>query len=257
MEVPFQQILVMLSALWWPFVRCLAMFSAAPLLGEAMVPVTVRVLLSLVMSVILMPASAHTAQMINPMSLHAIVATGEQALLGFVIGLSLHLVTAVITTLGFLLSSQLGLAMAVMNDPMNGASSDVITGLLNVLCMLVFFSVDGHLLLSGVLGASFKAWPVGAGLSHLSMETLAYNVAWVFSAALLLALPVIFSTLVVQVGMGFMNRVAPSLNLYSLGFSVVTLFGLFMLTQVLAHVPGHYLQMTRRVLDMIERQLHV
>jgi flagellar biosynthetic protein FliR len=256
-QFQFGQLVVLLSALWWPFCRVLAMLAAAPLLGDHMVPITVRVLLALVLAVVLLPASQHTALAINPMSLQAVVATAEQALIGFVLGLAFHLVVAVITTLGFLLSSQLGLAMAVMNDPMNGASSDVITGLLNVLCMLVFFAVDGHLLLSGVIGASFKAWPVGAGLSALSMPTLVYNVAWVFSAAVLLALPVVFSTLVVQIGMGYLNRVAPSLNLFSLGFSLVTLFGLFMLTQILSVVPEHYLQLTRRVLEMIEGGLHV
>ncbi|MDN3921580.1 flagellar biosynthetic protein FliR [Roseateles violae] len=255
-QLAFSQIVVGLSALWWPFCRVLAFLSAAPLLGDHMLPVTVRVLLALVLAVALLPASSHTAQTINPMSLQAIVATAEQALLGFALGLAFHLVVAVITVLGFLLSSQLGLAMAVMNDPMNGSSSDVISGLLNVLCMLVFFAVDGHLLLTGVVGASFKAWPVGAGLAQLSMQTLVYNIAWVFSAALLLALPVIFSTLVVQIGMGYLNRVAPSLNLFSLGFALVTLFGLFMLTQLLASVPEHYLQLTNRVLEMIERDLH-
>lgn len=255
--LPFNQLVAMLSALWWPFCRVLAMFSASPIVGESMVPVTVRVLLSLVLAVVLMPASQATAQAINPLSMHALVATGEQAILGFALGLAFHLVVSVVTTLGFLLSSQLGLSMAVMNDPMNGASSDVVTGLLNVLCMLTFFSVDGHLLLTGVLGASFKAWPVGAGLNTLAMQTVVYNVAWVLSAAMLLALPVVFSTLVVQIGMGYLNRVAPSLNLYSLGFSLVTLFGLFMLTQVMVHVPEHYLAMTRQVLDMIDKDLHV
>jgi flagellar biosynthetic protein FliR len=142
-----------------------------------------------------------------------------------------------------------------MNDPLNGSSSDVISALLSVLCMLVFFSVDGHLLLLGVLGQSFKAWPVGSGLLAISMETLAYNVAWVFSAALLLALPVVLSTFVVQMGLGLLNRVAPTLNLFSLGFAVVTLFGLFMLAQILSFVPTHYLRMTERVLEMIGQGL--
>ncbi|WP_077037870.1 flagellar biosynthetic protein FliR [Pelomonas sp. KK5] len=255
--LPFDQLIGLLGALWWPFCRTLALFSATPIVGESMVPISVRVLLSLVLAVVLMPASQLTAHAVAPFSMHGVLATLEQGVLGFALGLAFHLVVAVVTTLGFLLSSQLGLSMAVMNDPMNGASSDVVSGLLNVLCMLVFFSVDGHLLLTGILGASFKAWPVGAGLSGLALETLAQHVAWVFSAALLLALPVIFSTLVVQVGMGYLNRVAPSLNLYSLGFSLVTLFGLFMLAQVMVHVPEHYLAMTRSVLDMIEQEFHV
>jgi flagellar biosynthetic protein FliR len=219
------------------------------------VPVTVRVLLALVLAVVLMPISQKTALAVPPMSLQAIVVTAEQGLLGLVLGLAFHLAFSAIALLGFLLTSQLGLAMAVMNDPMNGSSSDVISGLLSVLCILVFFSIDGHLLLIGVLGGSFKAWPVGAGLGLLNMDALVSAVGWVFSAALLLALPVIFSTLVVQIGMGFLNRVAPSLNLFSLGFSLVTLFGLAMLVLVLRHVPEHYQQMTQKVLTLIEQGL--
>jgi len=87
------------------------------------------------------------------------------------------------------------------------------------------------------------------------LQTLALNVSWAFAAALLLALPVIFSTLVVQVGFGLLNRVAPTLNLYALGFSVVTVFGLFMLVQVVRFVPAHYLRMSAKVLQMIHDQL--
>ncbi|QPF74177.1 flagellar biosynthetic protein FliR [Roseateles sp. DAIF2] len=255
MEWEVKQLLPLLNAIWWPFCRGLAFLSAAPMIGEAMVPISVRVLLSLTLAVILMPISQSTALAIDPWSLAGAVATAEQALLGLVLGLAFHLAMAVITVLGFLLSSQLGLAMAVMNDPMNGSSSDVISALLSMFCMLVFFSVDGHLLFIQVLGGSFKAWPVGAGLATLNMETVAYNLAWVFSAALLLALPVIFSTLVVQMGMGLLNRVSPSLNLFSLGFSLVTLFGLFMLTRMLSFIPDHYLRMTQQVLDLIDRGL--
>ncbi|HSI56499.1 MAG TPA: flagellar biosynthetic protein FliR [Ideonella sp.] len=254
MEAVYGQLLDMLGAFWWPFCRVMAMLTAAPVLGENMVPVTLRVMLAMVLAVILMP-SAPAAMAIDPISLHGIYATLEQALIGFALGLAFHLTMAAILMLGFLVSSQMGLSMAVMNDPMNGSSSDVISSLLYMMCVLVFFSVDGHLVLAGVLGASFKIWPVGQGLAGLSLQTLALNVSWAFAAALLLALPVIFSTLVVQVGFGLLNRVAPTLNLFSLGFSVVTVFGLFMLVQIVRFVPGHYLRMTDKVLQMIHGQL--
>src|SRR6185295_4747770 len=131
-----------------------------------------------------------------------------------------HLCLAAITVFGYLVSSQMSLSMAVMNDPLNGTSSDVVSSLLSVLCLMVFFAIDGHLMLTGVVGASFRAWPVGAGLDALTLQTVVANIAWVFSAALLLAVPVVFSTLVVQIGFGFLNRIAPSLNLFSLGFSL-------------------------------------
>lgn len=254
MEPVFNQLLGLLGAFWWPFCRTMALLSAAPVLGENMMPVTVRVLLSLVLSVILMPM-AQPAEAIDPFSMHGIVATVEQLVFGFVLGLAFHLTMSAIMVLGFLASSQMGLAMAVMNDPMNGQSSDVVSSLLYMMCILVFFAIDGHLVITGVLGASFKAWPVGQSLAGLEFKTLPLAVAWVFSAALLLALPVIFATVVVQFGAGLLNRVAPALNLFSLGFAVVTVFGLFMLTQVVRFVPEHYIRMTQQVLDLIHRGL--
>lgn len=250
MEPLFGQLLALLHTLWWPFCRTLAMFSAAPVIGENMVPVTVRVLLSLVIAVVMLPV-VQPAGSIDPFSMAGILATGEQALIGFVIGLAFHQTMAIIMILGYLVSSQMGLSMATMNDPMNGTSSDVVSSLLYILSIIVFFSIDGHLVLTGVLGESFRAWPVGRGFEFLALQTLALNVAWVFSAALLLALPIIFSTLVVQIGLGFLNRVAPALNLFSLGFSLVTLFGLCMLIQIVGFIPDHYVRMTSQVLRLL------
>lgn len=247
-------LLPLLNALWWPFVRNLALLSAAPIIGDAMVPLPVRVLLSMVLAFLLLPVSAGNAG-IDPFSMLGVVATIEQAVIGGVIGLALHFSMSVISMVGYLVSSQIGFSMAQMNDPINGSSSDVVSLLLSMLAILVFFSIDGHLVLAGVMGASFKAWPVGQGYAPLLLNTVALNAAWIFSAAMLLALPIVFSTLVVQIGFGFLNRVAPALNLFSLGFSLTTLFGLLMLVQVVRFLPEHYIAMTNQVLDMLRQQM--
>jgi len=247
-------LLPMIGALWWPFCRIMALLTTAPVIGDALVPVPVRALLSVALAFLMLPITKGGA-MPDPFSLAGVVVMMEQAVIGGVIGLAMQLTMAVVNMLGFVVSSQVGFSMAQMNDPANGQQSDVISGLLGLLAMLIFFGIDGHLVLAGVLGQSFKAWPVGAGYQSLLLQTVALNVGWVFSAAMLLALPIVFSTMVVQIGMGFLNRVAPSLNLYSLGFSLVTLFGLMMLVQVVRFVPEHYVQMTNQVLEMLQQQM--
>ncbi|WP_036164623.1 flagellar biosynthetic protein FliR [Massilia sp. 9096] len=249
-------LLPLIGALWWPFCRIMALLSTAPAIGDAAVPVTVRVLLSVVLAFLMLPLTQGGA-MPDPFSLAGVLAMAEQAVIGGVIGLAMQLTMAVVNMLGFLASSQIGFSMAQINDPINGQQSDVITALLGLVATLVFFSVDGHLVLAGVLGQSFRAWPVGAGQGPMLLQAVALNVGWVFSAAILLALPIVFSTLVVQIGFGFLNRVAPSLNLFSLGFSLVTVFGLMMLVQVVRFVPEHYVQMTNRVLEMIQQQMRL
>jgi flagellar biosynthetic protein FliR len=247
-------LLPLISALWWPFARCMAMFTTAPVLGEAYVPLPVRALLSVALAFMMLPLTKGMP-MPDPFSLAGVVAMVEQAVIGGAIGLAMQLTMAVVGMLGFLASSQIGFSMAQMNDPINGQQSDVISGMLGLVAILVFFAIDGHLVLVGVLGQSFRAWPVGSGYSGLLLHAIALNVGWVFAAAILLALPIIFSTLVVQIGLGFLNRVAPSLNLFSLGFSLVTLFGLMMLAQVVRFIPEHYVQMTNQVLEMLQQQM--
>ncbi|MYM96785.1 flagellar biosynthetic protein FliR [Duganella vulcania] len=256
MEPILSQLLPLLTALWWPFCRILAMFIGAPVLGEAVTPVTVRILIALVLAILMLPlTSGAGAAAIDPFSLGGIAASAEQALIGFVLGLAFHFAMSVISVLGFMVSSQMGFSMAVMNDPMNGQSSDVVSALLSVLSIIVFFAIDGHLVIANVIGQSFKAWPLGHGYQPLLLNAIAYNVAWIFSAAMLLAIPVVFSTLVVQLGFGLLNRVAPALNLFALGFSVITIFGLMMLAQVVRFIPDHYVRMTNMVLELIRQQM--
>jgi flagellar biosynthetic protein FliR len=247
-------LLPLIGALWWPFCRIMALLSTAPVIGEGLVPLPVRALLALVLAFLMLPLTKGAA-MPDLFSLHGVVAMIEQAVIGGVIGLALQFAMAVVSMLGFLVSSQVGFSMAQMNDPVNGQASDVISTLLSLVAILVFFSIDGHLVLASVLGESFRAWPVGGGYGPLLLQTVALNLGWVFSAAVLLAVPIVFSTLVVQIGFGFLNRVAPSLNLFSLGFSLVTIFGLLMLAQVVRFIPEHYIAMTNQILEMLQQQM--
>jgi len=251
-------LLPLIGALWWPFCRIMAMMVTAPVLGDGAVPMPVRALLAIVLSFLMLPISARSGMATpDPFSLAGVLVMAEQAVIGGVMGLALQFTMAAVTMLGFLTSSQIGFSMAQMNDPINGQVSDVISGLMSLVAMLVFFAIDGHLVLVAVLGHSFQAWPVGSGLQPLLLEAVALNVGWVFAAAILLALPIVFSTIVVQMGFGFLNRVAPSLNLFSLGFALVTIFGLMMLIQLVRFIPEHYVAMTNQVLDMLAEQMRM
>ncbi|RYG40359.1 type III secretion protein, partial [archaeon] len=133
MEAVFSQLLALLYALWWPFCRALALLSAAPVVGDGLVPMPLRVLLALALAVVMLPM-AQGGEPIDAMSMRGVAATVEQAVIGGVIGLALHFAISAVMVFGYLASSQLGFAMAVMNDPVNGTPSDVVSACLVVLC---------------------------------------------------------------------------------------------------------------------------
>ena len=248
-------LLTWLQTLWWPFARTMALLVFAPVFGDSSVPPRVRVIVALIVAIIVMPSSP-SSQAVDIFSISVVAMTLEQIAIGMVLGLGLQLASTALNIFGFLSASQTSLAMAMVNDPVHGGSSDALSLLAAITGMLMFFSMDVHLLMTGILAASFDAWPVGQVLNHIQLQTLAYNVGWVFAAAFLLATPIIFGAMLVQMGFGFMTRIAPSLNIFALGFSIVTLFGLAMLLYVLRHIPEHYRLLTQRALGMLTQLMH-
>ncbi|GAL37103.1 flagellar biosynthesis protein FliR [Vibrio maritimus] len=69
------------------------------------------------------------------------------------------------------MSLQMGLGMAIMNDPVNGLSVAILGRIFLLLCTLLFLALEGHLLVIDILVQSFVVWPVGSGLSVFSLDS--------------------------------------------------------------------------------------
>ena len=60
---------------------------------------------------------------------------------------------------------------------------------------------------------------------------------WMFKEAVLISIPAILSLLIVSLSFGIMTRVAPQLNIFSLGFPITLLMG-FVIIKVGLHSIG-------------------
>jgi len=122
-----------LQILWWPFARIMALLAFAPIFGDPTVPVRVRVTIALTLAVVALPSVSSAVISVNAFSLTAVALTLEQIAIGAVLGLGLQFATTALSIFGFLSASQTSLAMAMLNDPVNGSSSDA----LSVLALLL------------------------------------------------------------------------------------------------------------------------
>ncbi len=239
MELSFSEISSWLGQLWWPFFRIATVFISMPFFGDMLIPVWIRTLLALSITVItapLMPAMPA----VDLMSMTSLFLAFEQAVWGLLFGLILHMLFTVFTMLGQIVSLQMGLGMAMMNDPVNGLSVAILGRIFLLFTTLLFLALEGHLLVIDVLIQSFTVWPVGSGISMLSLHGIINVFGWMFSAALALALPAIVSMLLANISFGVMNRAAPSLNIYALGFPMTMLLGLVAVLISVTGVPGRY-----------------
>ncbi len=59
-----------------------------------------------------------------------------------------------------------------------------------------------------------------------------------FGSAVLIALPIMVTLMFVNIGLGFMTRAAPSLNIFSVGFPAMILIGFVVLWMAIPTIAG-------------------
>lgn len=225
-----------LAAFLFPLVRILAVFSVAPVLGNAGVPGRVRIGLGVLVTLMVAPALPALPQL-NPGTGIGLAIVAEQIIIGLAIGFAMRLIFAAIDLAGALIDLQMGLGFAAYYDPQMPSSSTLTSQLFGILATLIFLALNGHLLLVSVMVESFHwlpiaATPMGAGL----LQTLVGLGAKVFSVAVLLALPMIAAMLITNLTFGVLTRAAPQLNVIAIGFPLTVSVGLIVLVLTLPAV---------------------
>jgi flagellar biosynthetic protein FliR len=215
-----------ISAYAWPFLRILALFSAAPLFNQRAVPARLKVGLAALVAFVVVPglpatpASADTAWLLF-----------QQLAIGLSIGLALHVMFAAFSVAGDLLGLQMGLSFASFIDPQRNQAEPIIGSFLGLLATLVFLSMNGHLILVAGIAESFRAIPVGAGAPLMAdWKGLALLGGTLFSLGVHMALPVLATMLILNLALGVLARVSPQLNLFAVGFPATILVGLIALS---------------------------
>lgn len=144
---------------WWSFVRLAAAFWTMPLLGDYSVNVRARILLAFLLSLLVAALHRVPAPVFDPLSIHTALLTLTEVLFGALFGFAVQCLFWLLDLTGMVLSQQMGLAMAVMNDPMHGESVPLVGDLLGLLCGLLFLTLNGHLVVLDLLVNSLKLWP--------------------------------------------------------------------------------------------------
>ena len=145
----------------------------------------------------------------------------NQIAIGIVMGMSLQVIVAALVVAGQAVSATMGLSMANLLDPTLG-NVPLLSQFLMIMGSLIFLDLGGHLLVINSVIDSFKLLPIGQSL--LGVEVIGKLIAWssmMFLGGVLIALPVMVSMLLVNIGVGIMTRAAPSLNIFSVGFPAI------------------------------------
>jgi len=235
-EVTFAQLQGWLVAFLWPFARITAFMAASPLWGHSSVPNQAKVGLAALIAILIAPILPAMPD-IAVMSWAGVGIMIEQILIGLAMGLVMHIMFAVVQAAGDFIGLQMGLAFASFFDASSGTNIMVLSRILYMITLLMFLAMNGHLMVLETLIMSFQTLPIGIGTFNPDAFILLSRYAGtIFASGMLLALPLVGSLLTINLALGILNRSAPQLTVFNIGFPTSLIVGLILMMVLMTDI---------------------
>ena len=211
-----------------------------PLLPTSLVPKRLRSGLIIALALPAYPLLASTMPASDWSSGQWMVYALKEAAIGALIGYAMGLLLWGLTCVGELIDTQAGFNNAQIFDPFAGHPAGPVSVLLTQLGMLLFVAFGGLQVFLQLVYESLRLWPPASFYPDLGLPTLR-DLAIATSGGLLelatrLAAPVIAVLLIVELGIGLVNRAAPQLNAFYFALPVKALAALLMLALCLSYI---------------------
>ena len=205
-----------------------AFLISAPFFGGRMVPLQIRIVFSFCLGFWILGTLQFPQQsvLVGP---KLILIVMQEIFIGLTVGLVLNICFAAVSLAGEKIAATSGLAFASQVDPTGGGQSPVISQIFMLFLIVVFFSVNGHLIVLGLIYKSFTLYPLGQLVNYGDLIAAGLSASDIlFRSAAIIVLPIVIVLLFVNIAIGFITKSAPQLNLFSFGFPM-TLIGAFLI----------------------------
>lgn len=222
-----------IAAFLWPLARILALIATAPVFGDNSINARAKLGLGVAITLVIAPVIGPLPD-VPPGSYAGMWILLQQVLIGAALGLCMRMALAAVQTAGEFISLQMGLSFATFFDPGTNASTSVLSRLMYWIAMLIFLALDAHLLLIAAIVHTFEVLPIAdAAIAKDGFGALIQWSGQVLILGLILSLPLVTALLTMNLSMGILNRTAPQLSVFAVGFPISLMSGLIMLAIVL------------------------
>ena len=242
-----------IGALALASIRVGSFFLASPLFGYRIIPLQARIVISFAISFLIYDkVDIPNIESLAGFPLFSIVLV--ELLIGVTSGLLLTILFSASNLAGEKIAASTGLSFAGLIDPESGAQTPVLSQILSLFMIVVFLSLDGHLLAISVILESYNVLPIGSTNINLSMIKLGIDAGGLmFKFGALIMLPVVVGITLLNVVIGIVTRSAPTLNLFSFGFPITMIFAFFLLYVCSITIGSNFSNLTNVSVDFIYR----
>jgi flagellar biosynthetic protein FliR len=248
------QLVAWLSPMLWTFLRVLAVFTSAPIFSSKAFPVRARIALAFFIA-FAAQASLQNQPIISITGPEAMGAVIQQVGIGLAIGFTIRLVFAAIELAGEVVGLQMGLSFASFFDPSLNTQSSAVARFFGHMAAFLFIVMNGHLLVMMAVIKSFDAFPVDQNFLEALKTMKLYSLGSdIFASGLWIALPMVGMLMFVNLAFGIVSRVAPQMNLFSIGFPIMLTVGLIGITATLPMLDQPMMALMERAIDIFVKR---
>jgi len=147
-------------------------------------------------------------------------------LVGVLIDFVINIIFMAVQGAGSLAGYQMGMYIANALDPLSQSQASLVGTFWALLATLVFLAIDGHYLIICPLVNSFEASPPGmVTIMGSTGDLIIRYSAYIFVIALKVASPVMVTLFLVDISLGTVAKMMPTMNVFFVGMPVKIITG--------------------------------
>jgi flagellar biosynthetic protein FliR len=222
------------------FIRVSGILISSPIFGRQNIPRMAKIGFCLVLTsvfIVALPAPTTYPHYANVFA-YGLTCTLELSF-GVCLGFVMTAMFNVTMTAGAIIDMQTGFSMASIYDPQENVQTPITGNLYNIVLLILFFAVDGHLKIIQILYSTIQTVPIGmvtvpAAIAKVAMEVMSLS----FMLSVMVAMPMIAAGLLLEFAMGAIIRTVPQMNMFVVGVPLKLILGLIVLISTFTVFAG-------------------
>lgn len=212
------------------FARLAVMFLLLPGISAAYVPVRIRLLFAILVTMLVLPMVQATLPAQPEAAADLVRLIIMETIIGGFLGAVVQIIMAALELAGQMISSATGLTNAMVDDPITEEQSAIVIGLLNLAAVAIIFISGVHHFMLMAMVDSYNLFIPNTPLFTRDMLNMAASLLDdAFYMGVKLAAPFLVFEMVFQIASGILARLSPQLNVFFVVLPLQIILGLSIL----------------------------
>ena len=222
------------------FTRVSCFVFIAPFFSMNSVPARVRIGISFFTAMLLYQALSPADIIVYSTVMGYALIVMKEAITGLLIGFSATMCTSIVNFAGSVADMETGLSMVTLLDPTTRENTSITGVFFQYVLMLMMIATGMYRYLFGALADTFTLIPVNGAVFHSDrlLNSMLLFLGEYILIGFRIVLPVFCVILLLNAVLGILAKVAPQMNMFSVGIQLKILTGLGVLFFTAGLLPG-------------------